>query len=260
MVAGKIRNPQSTMRDARSAMRDPRCAMRDARCAIRNPQSAIRNRRGRFIVLDGPDGSGKSTQARLLAEQLEKRGLEVLLLREPGGTATGEAVRRLLLRRGAMAISPLAEAFLFQAARAQLSEEVVRPALRRGAWVLCDRFSLSTLVYQGFAGGVSPRAIEKLSALATGGLHPDKYLVLWVPFGECARRRADRAEDRMEAKGAQFLRAVAAAYRREALRAPRRYALVDGRGTIEAVRARVWRRVEGLLSSPQRHRGGHFGF
>jgi len=232
-VAGKIRNPQSP---------------------IRNRQSPIRNGEGRFIVLDGPDGSGKSTQARLLAEQLGKRGLEVLLLREPGGTATGEAVRKLLLQRGEMAISPLAEAFLFQAARAQLTAEVIRPALQRGAWVLCDRFSLSTLVYQGLAGGVCPRAVEELSVLATGGLRPDVYLVLWVPFSVGLQRRAHRAADRMEAKGAKFLRAVAAAYRRESLGAPRRYVLVDGRGTVEAVRERIWRQVAEQLDSPQRHR------
>ena len=214
---------------------------------IRNPQSASRNRQGRFIVLDGPDGSGKSTQARLLAETLKQRGTEVLLLREPGGTATGEAIRKLLLQRGAMAICPLAEAFLFQAARAQLVEEVIRPALRRGTWVLCDRFSLSTLVYQGFAGGVPPHAVEELSALAAGGLWPDKYLVLWVPVKEGLRRRAHRAADRMEAKGAKFLRDVAAAYRHAALHAPQRYELVDGRGTVAAVRRRIWGRVEGLL-------------
>ena len=198
-------------------------------------------------MLDGPDGSGKSTQARLLADELERRGIETLLLREPGGTATGEAIRKLLLMRGAMAIGPLAEAFLFQAARAQLSEEVIRPALRRGAWVLCDRFSLSTLVYQGFAGGVPPRAVEALSALAAGGLWPDKYLVLWVPFSVGLQRREHRAADRMESKGAKFLRAVAAAYKRAALSAPGRYELVDGRGTVGAVRERIWRRVEELL-------------
>lgn len=213
----------------------------------RNPQSAIRYRQGCFIVLDGPDGSGKSTQARLLAGELERRGIEVVLLREPGGTATGEVIRKLLLKRGAMAICPLAEAFLFQAARAQLSEEVIRPALWRGAWVLCDRFSLSTLVYQGFAGGVPPRAVEELSALASGGLWPDKYLVLWVPFSVGLRRRTHRAADRMESKGTKFLRAVAAAYKREALRGPARYELVDGRGAVEAVRERIWEHVGPLV-------------
>jgi dTMP kinase len=223
--------------------------MNRAKNTIRNPRSAIRNRKGRFIVLDGPDGSGKSTQARLLAVELKQRGIEVLLLREPGGTATGEAIRQLLLKRGAMAISSLAEALLFQAARAQLVEEVIRPALRRGAWVLCDRFSLSTLVYQGLAGGVPPRAVEGLSALATGGLWPDKYIVLWVPFNVGLQRRAHRAADRMESKGAKFLRAVAAAYKREALRAPRLYELVEATGTVETVQARIWRCVATLLNS-----------
>jgi dTMP kinase len=102
--------------------------------SIPNPKSPIPNRRGRFIVLDGPDGSGKSTQARFLADALRGRGIEVLLLREPGGTAAGEAIRNLLLKRGEAHITPLAEAFLFQAARAQIVEEVIEPALQRGAW------------------------------------------------------------------------------------------------------------------------------
>jgi dTMP kinase len=144
-------------------------------------------------------------------------------------------------------MTALAETFLFEAARAQLVDEVIRPALARGAWVICDRFSLSTLVYQGIAGGIKPRVVEQLSAVATGGLWPDRYLVLWVPVSVGHERRAGRAADSMESKGAAFLCAVANAYRLAARKHPRRYRLVDGTGTVQAVRARIWRHVEALL-------------
>jgi dTMP kinase len=203
--------------------------------------------RGRFIVLDGPDGSGKTTQARLLAERLQQRGLRVLLLREPGGTAAGEAIRQVLLEKKKIALSPLAETFLFQAARAQLVSEVMRPALARGEWIISDRFWLSTLVYQGLVGGVRPSVVTELSALATGGLKPDRCFVIWVPLSVGAQRRSHRAADRMESKGDAFLHAVSAAYRREALRHPRLYTLVDGRGTVDGVQARIWQAVEPML-------------
>jgi dTMP kinase len=193
--------------------------------------------RGRFIVLDGPDGAGKTTQAALLRDRLEERGLRVLLLREPGGTKAGEAIRGLLLEHRHVDLSPLAEAFLFQAARAQLVGEVIRPALARGLWVVCDRFTLSTQVYQGVAG----------SEVATGGLRPDLYCVLCVSPRVGLARRADRAADRMEAKGRRFTREVFAAYAREARRFPKRYRLVDGAAAPAEVQARIWAHVERLL-------------
>lgn len=200
-------------------------------------------------MLDGPDGAGKSTQARMLVEHLERRGLKVVLLREPGGTAAGEAIRKILLeqREGKDHLSALAETFLFQAARAQLIEEVVKPALAAGTWVICDRFSLSTLVYQGLAGGVDTNAIEKLSAIATAGVRPDRYVVVWVPTETGIERRADRAADRMESKGRAFLKAVADSFRSTARREPTKYRLVDGRGSIDEVRGRIWDEVEPLL-------------
>ena len=203
--------------------------------------------RGRFLVLDGPDGAGKSTQARLLAERLKKHGLEVVLLREPGGTSAGEAIRALLLSGAKEKLSPLAETFLFQAARAQLIDEVMKPALERGAWVICDRFTLSTLVYQGVAGGVDVKSVEKLSKLATGGLTPDRYWVLWVSSGLGAGRRAGRQADRMESKGQTFMQDVTKAYRTFALRKNSPYHLLDGTGSVEDVQERLWRDVAPLL-------------
>ncbi|MBE7463252.1 MAG: dTMP kinase [Planctomycetes bacterium] len=206
-----------------------------------------KSKAGRFIVVDGPDGVGKSTQVQLLVEQLDMRGVHTLSLREPGGTTAGEIIRSLLLEKRQEKLTAVAEAFLFQAARAQLVAEVIRPALARGTWVVCDRFTLSTLVYQGDAGHVSARAIQQLSELSTGGLKPDLYLVLWAATTVCVGRRAEREADRMESKGARFLRDVSGAYKRHAERGRGKYKLVDAAGPIEEVRARLWKHVERLL-------------
>jgi dTMP kinase len=204
--------------------------------------------RSRFIVLDGPDGAGKSTQVKLLAERLKARGEKVLTLREPGGTPAGEAIRKLLLEQREIGLSALTEAFLFQAARAQLVEEVIRPALHRGTWVICDRFSLSTLVYQGFAGGVKPAVLRTLIDAATSGLKPDRYIVLWVAPEVGVQRREKRgAADRMEAKGMKFIRDVARAFLREAKRDPKQYQLVPGDGAQSDVHERIWQQVEKLI-------------
>jgi dTMP kinase len=211
---------------------------------------------GRFIVLDGPDGAGKSTQLRLLAETLRKRGIAVLTPREPGGTKVGEAIRRILLTRRKTGMTALTEAFLFQAARAQLVADVIRPALRKGVWVLCDRFALSTVVYQGRAGGVALPVIRSLIAAACGTVKPDLYVILDVKPEEALRRRKaeGRSADRMEAKGRAFAAAVRRGFLAEAElgREGRRLAVVSGTGDKQTVRDAIWRAVAPLA----RHRRG----
>lgn len=199
------------------------------------------------MVIEGPDGAGKTTHIRLLARALTRLGLRTLVVREPGGTTAGEAIRRILLSGDQQRLTPLAEAFLFQAARAQLVRQVIRPALARGTWVLTDRYWLSTLIYQGYAGGVSPSFIRQLSRLATGGLEPDLYVVLWVPRRLGLARRRRRQTDRMEAKGRRFLEAVGRAYRRLALASRGRIKLLDSRGPVAQVHARIRSCVERLL-------------
>ncbi len=205
---------------------------------------------GRFIVLDGPDGVGKTTHAKMLCAELEKRGIVVKALREPGGTALGESIRALLLDQTKIHIDSLAEAFLFQAARAQLIREVIRPALERGEWIVCDRFTLSTLVYQGYAGGIKKKTIKTLSDAAADGLKPDAYLVLFVPAEISAERRAIRQAgqaDRMESKGDIYLDRVFKGFQKETKQHKDVFTLIDGSGTEQDVSKRIWSKIEALL-------------
>ena len=162
-----------------------------------------------FVSFEGVDGSGKTTQVRLLAETLEAEGREVVAVREPGGTKLGEHVRELLLEGDSMA--PWAEAALFAAARAQLVDEVIRPALARGADVICDRYIDSSLAYQGIARGLGVERVLELNLVATGGLLPERTFLLVVPPEEATRRRHDEP-DRLEREGEEFHAIVERAY------------------------------------------------
>jgi dTMP kinase len=146
-------------------------------------------RRGAFITLEGPDGSGKTSQAQRLAADLEREGRSVVLVREPGGTDLGERLRELLLHRSEIAIDALADALLFNAARAQLVAEVIRPALETGATVVCARFADSTLAYQGYGAGVDLGVLRRLESIATGGLKPDVTILLDLPVEEGLDRK-----------------------------------------------------------------------
>jgi dTMP kinase len=198
---------------------------------------------GRFVVLEGGDGSGKSTQAAQLAAGLRQRGIAVCETFEPGATGAGAVIRELLLH-SRETIAPNTEALLMAADRAQHVAEQIAPALERGEWVVCDRYLPSSLVYQGIVRGLGVDAVVGVNRMATGSVEPDVVIVLDVSDA-IARARAGREPDRLEAEGDAFHDSVRAAYR--ALAGDRGWTLVDGDDDVDAVAARVWSLVERLL-------------
>jgi dTMP kinase len=197
---------------------------------------------GRLVVLEGGEGSGKSTQAALLARRLREHGREVVETFEPGATALGARVRELLLHGAAL--EPRAELLLLAADRAQHVAEIVRPALARGADVVSDRYAPSTLAYQGRARGLGVDVVASISRFAADGLEPDVVVVLDVARDE-ARARRPRASDRFERAPDDFHDAVVAAYRE--LSIAHGWAVVDGSGPPGEVAARVWDTCAALL-------------
>jgi dTMP kinase len=198
--------------------------------------------RGWFIAFEGGEGAGKSTQARLLAEALRQRGLEVVLTREPGGTEGGEAIRELLLDPTGAGWEPEGEALLFAAARSDHVARLIRPALERGAWVSCDRFIDSTRAYQGGGGGLADEAILALHRVGSGGLLPDLAILLEAAPGEIAARLARRdggESDRIGGREAEFHQRVARAFRSFADAEPARFARIDGSGPAEATHQKI---------------------
>lgn len=191
------------------------------------------------------DGSGKSTQAGLLADALEAAGRRVVRTREPGGTPLGERVRELLLSGRPGEIGLVAEVHLFAAARAELVDRVVRPALAEGSWVVSDRFVDSSLAYQGAGRGLGIDAVWQANRDAVDGCLPDLALVVDVPV-EVATGRRCAGPDRIEAEGPGFAARVAAGYRELAARFPDRVRLVDGRGSPEEVHGRIMGAVGAL--------------
>ncbi len=186
-----------------------------------------------FVTLEGIDRSGKTTQARLLAEAL---GPETLLVREPGGTEAGERIRRLLADPE-VELGAMSELMLFAAARAELVRRAIRPAIEAGRDVVCDRFTDSTVAYQGAARGLGTGAVEEVCRLATDGLEPDLTVVLRIEPEPAATRESD--DDRFEREGIELQRAVARAYDEIARRDPARVVVVDAARDVEAVHADV---------------------
>ncbi len=189
-----------------------------------------------FVTFEGLDGSGKTTQVELLARGLREEGREVVTPREPGGTTLGERVRELLLEGDAMA--PWAEAALFAAARAQLVDEVIRPALANGADVVCDRYIDSSLAYQGLARGLGVERVLQLNVLATAGLFPDRTFFLLLTPEEATTRLGDE-RDRIEREGPEFSVEVDRAYRHLAAQFPERVVAVDANQPPEAIASTI---------------------
>ena len=211
--------------------------------------------RGRLITLEGIEGSGKSTQIRHLAKVLTQRGYRVLQTREPGGTATAEAIRHILLTASSKEpVTPAAEALLILAARCQHVTHLIRPALRRGTVVLCDRFADSTLAYQGFARGLDLEWLRAANEVATGGLTPDLTLVLDLPVSVgLARRRADRGQqNRLDRETERFHRKVRRGFLALAAHAPDRMRIVNANRSAQEVQDELTTIVVGWMSQSRR--------
>lgn len=214
--------------------------------------SSVTPGRGLFLTLDGPDGGGKTTQAARLAEWLRARGVEVATCRDPGGTALGERVRRILLDRATVDLAPRAEMLLYMASRAQLVAEVIRPALAAGKVVVSDRFLLANLVYQGDAGGLPTDEIASIGRAATGGLLPDLTMLLDVD-PRVARARVGAARDRIEDRPDDYHARVRDGFLRAAQAGrcpdyPAPIVVIDATADPDAVFGRIESEVERALA------------
>ena len=196
---------------------------------------------GRFVVIDGPDGAGKSTQVDLLAGWLRDSGAAVTQVRDPGGTAIGDRIREILLDNEHEEMAVECETMLYMASRAQLVAEIVRPALARGDCVLSDRYIFSTIAYQG-AGGADPEQIRAAGEIATGGLWPDLTIILDVSAHRGLARLTGEP-DRMEAKGHQFHTRVRKFFQQLPNEDPRRFVLIDDGGTVDEVHQQLREKI-----------------
>jgi len=201
-----------------------------------------------FISLEGPDGGGKSTQARLLVDYLKKRGLNVLLTREPGGTPIGDQIRRTLMDLGNTGMDPRTEILLFSASRAQIVHQVIRPHLEAGGAIVCDRFYDSTLAYQGYGHGLDLGALRAITEFATGGLRPHLTLLLDLPAEAGLERRKSGGQwNRLDAYDLPFHQRVRQGYFELAKAEPERWVAVDATQPVETVQAAIRKVVEERL-------------
>lgn len=200
-----------------------------------------------FLSIDGGDGTGKSTQLDLLANWLRQHSHDLVTCRDPGSTPLGEAVRNILLDRHDLHIHRRSEMLLYMAARTQMVEEIIRPALEQGKTVLCDRYLLANVVYQGYAGGLDVATLWEVGRVATDGLMPDLTIVLDVP-ADVAAARMTRPLDRMELQGAAFHARVREGFLAEAARSPDKIVVVSAVGSIEQVQADIRKIVDSSTS------------
>ncbi len=206
---------------------------------------------GFFVTLEGPDGCGKSTQAVLLKKRLVESGQKVVHTREPGGTSLAENLRKILLHPE-QKIFPLAELLLYESIRAQHTDEVILPALKRGEVVLCERYTDATLAYQGYGRGLSLEIIRTLNKIATKGVSPHLTLVLDIPVSQGLKRARKLQEDgkkgdRLEREGLSFHTRVREGYLAIAQKEPKRVRIISAEGSVEGVHSKIWSMILGQL-------------
>ncbi len=207
-----------------------------------------------LITFEGIDGCGKSSQAKLIADRLRDQGIETLLVREPGGTALSEQIRSMVLNeKHEMPLSHATELLLFAASRAQLVKEVIEPALKRNAVVVCDRFTDSTIAYQGYGRGLPLAYIRSVNDLATGGLVPDVTFLIDVPLELAIQRRKGMGDDRMESESRLFFTHVLQGYMALAQKHPDRIHVIDGNDSLEDIHHTIYRLVEYERGNELRH-------
>jgi dTMP kinase len=202
-----------------------------------------------FITFEGSEGSGKSLQARSLYRKLNSLAIPTILVHEPGSTPLGEKLSRLLKRNRATAISPLSELLLFNASRAQLVSVAILPSLKSGKIVVCDRYTDSTLAYQGYGRGLKLKTVRAVNDIATGGLAPDLTVLLNIPVREGLARKRGSDTDRFEHEALAFHERVCQGYLTMARKEPQRFFVVDGRQDKQTISRIVWKRVSDLLNT-----------
>ena len=202
-----------------------------------------------FVTFEGIEGCGKTTQAKLLCEALVDRGYSVVFTREPGGTPAAEELRSFLLKPREERFPPFAELSVYEAARAFHVENLIKPSLKEGAVVICDRFIDSTLAYQGYGRGIDLSLVERLNQEATGGLKPDLTVLIDLPVEEAFKRISERRKDRMESESLKFHQRVREGFLEIARREPERFLIVDGRKEVEELHTLILGEVLGRLGA-----------
>jgi dTMP kinase len=204
-----------------------------------------------FVSFDGTDGVGKSTQIEMFTQWLSSLGCEYVFCRDPGSTALGDALRDILLQKHDMAIDRRSEMFLYMTARSQLVEEIIKPALAEEKLVVCDRYLLANIVYQGHAGGLDPELVRQVGTVATQGIHPVLTFVLDMDV-TAARQRMNRELDRIESQGLEYMEDVRQGFLKEAVRFPDAIQVIDANRTINKIQAEIQQIAAERLNLPSR--------